>query len=290
MRLKFRVFTKGVPEFEVAIKDGLTLGRRGCDVNLSDKRVSSKHAHIDLREGEWVLADDGSHNGLITGGQRQDSIPLVPGQEIFVGSARLVVLEDEDEKNISLQEIFGDGEPDREKKSGDGPGAWTGLVAIPQGWGGEADKSDDDLIGFSPPEERAAPPLAPKAPDVKTWRTRLQAALRHEPAKNQGDLENAIFHRPVRLSFTGGPLYETTADLLFGPRTVGPSGDICLCDTYDAPVYFLLSPSEDSVLLATNEEVPVLVNGSSANDRVLRDGDEITVGTTVVTVEYLDAV
>lgn len=290
MRLKFQVFTKGGPEFEVPIKDGMTIGRSDCDVSLKDKRVSSRHAHVEIRDGEWVLADDDSYNGLIVGGQRLTTVPLKPGLEIFVGSARLVVQDDEDQKSLSLEAILGDG-----------PSDMTSSIVVPKGWGDDDDESSGsdgarDLLGFAPPtdpeeepeEPVKTPPPAPAEP--VTWRTRLQKALRETEAENKIDVAKNLFRRPVRLNFVGGPMYDTSLDLIFGPRAVGPCGDIGLYDSFDSPVYFVLAPREDGARLTSGDGVEVRINGDPKTSHTLVDGDEICVGTTTIKVEFLDAI
>jgi cytochrome P450 / NADPH-cytochrome P450 reductase len=47
-----------------------------CDVVFADARVSWQHAVLRLEDGRWVLADNGSTNGIYAGDQRVDRIEI----------------------------------------------------------------------------------------------------------------------------------------------------------------------------------------------------------------------
>ena len=70
----------------------LLVGRgSGCDVVLSDPTVSRRHARLILRDGRWVLQDLGSTNGSHLNGRRVGRCQLRPGDELYLGQARLRV-------------------------------------------------------------------------------------------------------------------------------------------------------------------------------------------------------
>ena len=46
----------------------------GCDIVVADDRVSWRHAVLRLEDGRWVLADNGSTNGIFAGDRRVDRI------------------------------------------------------------------------------------------------------------------------------------------------------------------------------------------------------------------------
>jgi pSer/pThr/pTyr-binding forkhead associated (FHA) protein len=76
------------------LQDGLTLGRRGCDVNLDDSKVSSKHARVEQRpDGALWMIDLGSANGIRLEGKRASEVHLVPGASFRLGRTRFQVLE-----------------------------------------------------------------------------------------------------------------------------------------------------------------------------------------------------
>lgn len=74
--------------------EGLTVGRQGAGIALSDPKVSSLHARFIRHElGTWTLEDNSSKNGIRLGSEKVSSIDLVPGTEFFVGDSQFVVLE-----------------------------------------------------------------------------------------------------------------------------------------------------------------------------------------------------
>lgn len=65
----------------------VTIGRLAdCDVVLTDKGASRKHAQLRLREGTWTITDLGSTNGTRLNGQTIQSRDLTDGDRITVGS------------------------------------------------------------------------------------------------------------------------------------------------------------------------------------------------------------
>ena len=74
------------------IREGLTFGRTGCDVNIQDPKVSSKHARIEARaDGFFWLVDLGSSNGIRTEKLKLTELPLRPGIEFRLGQTHMVV-------------------------------------------------------------------------------------------------------------------------------------------------------------------------------------------------------
>lgn len=72
-------------------KDSSTLGRhRNNDVVISDPKVSSFHARVDRSAEGHALVDLKSRNGSYVNGKRVDTQPLADGDEIRVGTARLM--------------------------------------------------------------------------------------------------------------------------------------------------------------------------------------------------------
>jgi adenylate cyclase len=60
-------------------------------VQVLDRIVSKEHCHIDLVNGRYVLRDLGSLNGTYVNGERVHEKPLFTGDEITMGSTRIVV-------------------------------------------------------------------------------------------------------------------------------------------------------------------------------------------------------
>jgi membrane-bound lytic murein transglycosylase D len=79
----------------VRLPDGQTLrftspfqiGReRGCDVELPDSQVSRRHAQVSLVNGQWIVRDLQSSNGLFVDGRPVESAPIGDGVAIRLGA------------------------------------------------------------------------------------------------------------------------------------------------------------------------------------------------------------
>jgi hypothetical protein len=65
----------------------VTIGRLAdCDVVLTDKGASRKHAQLRLRDRTWTITDLGSTNGTRLNGQTIQSRDLTHGDRITIGS------------------------------------------------------------------------------------------------------------------------------------------------------------------------------------------------------------
>ncbi|MAQ19832.1 MAG: adenylate cyclase [Sandaracinus sp.] len=68
-----------------------TLGRHPNNTHqVLDRIVSKEHCHIDLIDGSYILKDLGSLNGTFVNGERVSERPLRNGDEITLGSTRIV--------------------------------------------------------------------------------------------------------------------------------------------------------------------------------------------------------
>lgn len=68
-----------------------TLGRRPNNtVQVLDRIVSKEHCHVDHEGGRWILRDLGSLNGTYVNGERISEKFLNPGDEIMLGSTRII--------------------------------------------------------------------------------------------------------------------------------------------------------------------------------------------------------
>ena len=66
------------------------IGRsRDCDLTLDDPNVSRRHAELRHEDGQWLVADLGSTNGVKVNGRRVEQAVLQPGDELALGLARL---------------------------------------------------------------------------------------------------------------------------------------------------------------------------------------------------------
>jgi hypothetical protein len=72
-------------------RDSHTLGRhRNNDIVITDPKVSSFHARIDRTGEGFTITDLKSRNGIFVNGRRVESARLKGGEEIRVGTARLL--------------------------------------------------------------------------------------------------------------------------------------------------------------------------------------------------------
>jgi hypothetical protein len=62
-----------------------------CDVALNDPNVSRRHAEIVRENGEIVIRDLGSTNGIRVNGDRVQTAKLGDGDEVTIGASRLVI-------------------------------------------------------------------------------------------------------------------------------------------------------------------------------------------------------
>src|SRR5690242_19007152 len=68
-----------------------TLGRHPNNtVQILDRIVSKEHCHIDMVDGRYVLKDLGSLNGTYVNGERVGDRVLNHGDEITLGSMRIL--------------------------------------------------------------------------------------------------------------------------------------------------------------------------------------------------------
>jgi pSer/pThr/pTyr-binding forkhead associated (FHA) protein/tetratricopeptide (TPR) repeat protein len=92
---KLTILGPDAPERQVDLaRRDLRIGRDDQnDIVLPDssKSVSRYHAELRFENGQYVLLDLKSQNGLWVGGRRVPRIPLEPGVPVLVGSYRLVL-------------------------------------------------------------------------------------------------------------------------------------------------------------------------------------------------------
>lgn len=71
--------------------DVVVVGRsRAADIVLDDPNVSRRHAELRHDRTDWYVRDLGSTNGVVLNGRRVESARLVAGDEIVLGTSRLV--------------------------------------------------------------------------------------------------------------------------------------------------------------------------------------------------------
>jgi len=75
----------------LSVDEPLVVGRNRGDVLLDDPLVSGAHCRVIRRDGRFVLQDLGSTNGTVVNGQLAREVVLCAGDEIGIGSSRLIL-------------------------------------------------------------------------------------------------------------------------------------------------------------------------------------------------------
>lgn len=89
------------------LRPGFKIGRKDCDFNLKDSKVSILHAEIiEDSDGNLVLQDRNSTNGIRFQGVKVDAITMTPGVIFQIGASSFTV-ESSDQKNIPKVENLG---------------------------------------------------------------------------------------------------------------------------------------------------------------------------------------
>ncbi|TNF64196.1 MAG: FHA domain-containing protein [Deltaproteobacteria bacterium] len=84
-----------------------SLGRHPRNTHqVLDRVVSKEHCHIELIDDRYVLKDLGSLNGTYVNGERVDQRPLEPGDEITIGSTRIVFEPEERRGGVSFDALL----------------------------------------------------------------------------------------------------------------------------------------------------------------------------------------
>ncbi len=89
------------------------------DIVLSDSSVSKKHAQLALKNGQWVITDLNSSNGVLVNDERTDDSILHDGDEVKIG--RLEFLFESDHEVASdarLASVLFDDSTDKQPKAG----------------------------------------------------------------------------------------------------------------------------------------------------------------------------
>ncbi|MES2963108.1 MAG: FHA domain-containing protein [Bdellovibrionota bacterium] len=88
------------------VREGLTIGRQGCDLNLRDSKVSGKHAKVERRaDGALWLVDLGSSNAIKTEAGRVRELKLEAGSVFNIGRVQIRVLSNEQFMESTQPEI-----------------------------------------------------------------------------------------------------------------------------------------------------------------------------------------
>lgn len=78
-------------------KPRVTIGRANADLTLNDSETSRLHAAVEIRDALYTLADLGSTNGTLVGGEKiNEPVELTDKSEFQVGTTTLMLIVTED--------------------------------------------------------------------------------------------------------------------------------------------------------------------------------------------------
>ena len=109
MKLVFLQSPDNTPR-EVVLRDGQNIAGRDPtnEIHLPSRRVSRKHCTFAVQNGQVLVRDLGSSNGVIVEGQRITEAPLISGQRIQIGD---YLLQYQQENTATIDELTLDPEP-----------------------------------------------------------------------------------------------------------------------------------------------------------------------------------
>ena len=91
------------------LSSGLKIGRSKADILINDPKISSTHAQVEKdKNGQLVLIDRESANGLVIGNTRVKKVILLQGVRFKLGNT-----------NVRVVQLFGEDQPEEEKEPQD---------------------------------------------------------------------------------------------------------------------------------------------------------------------------
>lgn len=131
--------------FDLDAGDVVVGRERGCDVRLTDRSISRRHATFRFEGLDWVVEDLGSRNGVHVGGERVERAVLTDLTEVLLGDVPVRFRVAEEERAEPLPLLHADADP----------------IVLDD----EIVLEDDDAPpAIAPIPRRAAPDPAPTAP------------------------------------------------------------------------------------------------------------------------------
>jgi pSer/pThr/pTyr-binding forkhead associated (FHA) protein len=233
-----------------AVVDGLSIGRAGATININDPKVSTTHATLSERDGRWILKDNKSKNGLRdAGGERVVSLEIKAGAVFQVGDSAF---------QVELDSPIGE-------------------IELPATGVGEA-------------EIEAVVPAPEKKRRKISWNDALAGFLESHAEKFE---DNPLKLKPLSptlvLEFVRGAQVNSRWVLGFGPRKVGAEClDLPIWEPDAPPVCFEIHPGTEGLVFKTAHSKQVRLNGQKVDRQVLRMGDSIQIGETLIEVDFDD--
>lgn len=262
MRLLLKIIEGPLKGHKFALKVGLAIGRTKGDIRIDDKKVSSLHAFVTETDGEFILNDNGSKNGIRVEGEKATTVPLRNGTTFQIGNAVLQVVLARERASTPRPTL------PEEVPLPEGPSAENTSTAVPLD---------------------ASTPTATPAPQERRWNEVLAQFTDQVLAELQDQPKAlAALNPAVKLTFLGGIQAETEWVLGYGPRRIGPhSVDLPIFEPNVPEVCFEILPSPEGVTFRTNHPNDVTLNGQPIRIKPLAVGDIIVVGETRIEVDLV---
>jgi pSer/pThr/pTyr-binding forkhead associated (FHA) protein len=261
--------------------DGDIIGR-GADMPISipDVKISTKHAQISRdQQGEFVINDLGSTNGLRLKGKKVAQVTLQPGVELLLGNTLLECVMESDTipKDSVSTKAKSQSVPVETQNSKTKEVQFTKFTA--QSTSSKASPALSDDMATAP----IAVELVPQ-----TWNEYL-ADFTRQKSKNlkTTHVELKPFAPPLVLTFIRGPQIGTEWTFGYGPRNISPdSFDYRVLNTTGPEPVFQLTPKGQLALIQTGMSDIVKLNGKPLSSDVLNEGDIIIAGEAHLRVGY----
>ena len=288
------------PNNSWAPEEGDLIGRaESCQIRIRDSKVSSVHAKVEKdSQGQFVLVDQDSHNGLYLGGRKVKRITLLPGLEFRMGTTQLIVRAPAAPNSPPTAATEG---PPVTPKDPSEQGTRSIIKDLPDEIAdvfAYQDSLDKNLSPQTQSPELDVPPL-----DIKDLSWDLQLPIFLEEFANatnrlvEGQPESIAnevqippaFVPHIRLTFDQGIQYGTHWDLYFSPTHIGKL-------SHDKTLQDPLAPDDLALIIADPIGQPIIqslcgnslkINGKSFTSCPLRDGDVMSFGNTTIKVRFL---
>ena len=247
MAIGFFVIEGPLKGHKFPLEAGQILGRLRGDIILKDPKISGKHAKVERGEqGELVLVDLGSTNGIKINGKRVQSATLTLGLKLQLGRSLVEVVR-------------------------------LGANAEP---GVAHDKQPHPKKTPAEPVYTKAPTKQEAEPEPEpTWADVLHDFLTSKRRKVK-DRPKVVapFTPPVVLTFLRGLQFENSWIIGYGPRKIGAKSiDFPILEPQAPDICFEILPTPQGPGFKTANSGMVLLNDKSTNAATLKSGDMITI-------------
>ncbi len=265
---------------EAQVFHGLDIGRAKAHWIFDDPKMSSRHAVIESTPEGWEVRDLGSKNGLKFKGKKCQKILLADGTAFGIGTTSFrIEIRTQEESHVSP--------PNIEAPTIAGP-ATQKAGAPPPPPASDGQNLQLHRLSGAQTTQQPAEGLGPSQDERKTW-TQILSEFFKAVATRIEDRPGVVVPLipAVTLIFTEGLQAETVWTLGYGPRKVGAhSPDLPLLNSEAPPTAFELLPGPQGLLFKTGHTDKVLLNGEKKAVGLLRAGDKIRIGATLIEIEF----